>query len=220
MKLATARSRARDLRHGLDKDGIDPAVERRKPPVEPEAPPAMFTFANFVPAFITFQKGRTKEWANEAGKIERHLLPAWGALPLRSITRTHVNELLDAVAGKGLTAGVNRLQALISRMFTVALNKGLVDAHPASRVIKRFTETPRDRALTDNELRELWAGLDAHPLAASDALRLRLLLGDGCRNRRNALGRARPGEGELVVATPTNEKRRARRTLWPSHRQR
>ena len=62
-------------------------------------------------------------------------------------------------------------------MFTVALNRGLIDAHPAARIIKRFKEQARDRVLTDDELRALWAGLDAQPGAASDAVRLRLLLG-------------------------------------------
>ena len=97
---------------------------------EPTAAPA-FTFADFVPVYVAFQKGRTKDWENEAQKIARHLLPAWGPLPLKSITRTHVHDLLDTVTGKGLTLGVNRIQALISRMFTVALDRQLVDAHPA-----------------------------------------------------------------------------------------
>ncbi len=62
-------------------------------------------------------------------------------------------------------------------MFTVALNRGLVEAHPAARIIKRHKELARDRVLTDAELRALHAGLDAQPNAASDAVRLRLLLG-------------------------------------------
>src|SRR5262249_19945623 len=59
----------------------------------------------------------------------------------------------------------------------VALNRGHIDAHPAARLIKRVAEQPRDRVLTDDELRALWTGLDAQPGAASDAVRLRLLLG-------------------------------------------
>lgn len=176
VSLADARTAARDARHAIDVDGIDPAVERRQEPPAPVAEPRVFTFADFVPVFVAFQKGRTKTWQDDEAKIARHILPAWQALPLRSITRTHVHELLDTVAGKGLTVGVNRIQAVISRLFTVALDRGLVDAHPAARVIKRFKEQPRDRVLSDDELRQLWLGLDEHPGAASDAIRLRLLL--------------------------------------------
>jgi len=98
-------------------------------------------------------------------------------MPLRDITRAHVHELLDGLVADGMTVGVNRVQAVVSRLFTVALDRSLIDAHPAARMIKRFKEQPSDRVLTDAELRHLWAGLDAQPGQASDALRLRLLLG-------------------------------------------
>ena len=66
---------------------------------------------------------------------------SWGSLPLREIKRPQIHEVLDTIAGKGLTIGVNRVQAVISRLFTVALDRSLIDAHPAARLIKRFTET-------------------------------------------------------------------------------
>jgi integrase len=180
LSLADARTAALEQRHAIDVKGLDPAAERRNPQPEapePEAPPRPFTFADFVPTFVAFQEGRTKTWRDDRAMIERYLQPVWGALPLRDITRRHVHELLDTVAGQGLTIGVNRLQALISRIFTVALDRSLIDAHPAARMIKRFDEQARTRVLSDDELRALWAGLDAQPGAASDAVRLRLLLG-------------------------------------------
>jgi integrase len=177
VSLGDARKEANEQRALLDK-GVDPVAEweRRTRPVEPEPAPKAFTFSDFVPTFIAFQKGRTSTWRDDENKIHRYLLPAWGALPLREIKRPQVHELLDTIAGQGLTIGVNRVQAVISRMFTVALDRSLIDAHPVARLIKRFKEQPRDRVLTDDELGALWAGLDAQPGAASDALRLRLLL--------------------------------------------
>jgi integrase len=177
LSLADARKQVNEQRALLDK-GIDPIAERERLArvVEPEPAPQAFTFADFVPTFIAFQKGRVSTWQDDENKINKYLLPAWRALPLRDIKRPQVHELLADVAGKGLTTGVNRVQAVISRMFTVALDKCLIDAHPAARMIKRFKEQPRDRVLTDDELRALWTGLDAHPGTASDALRLRVLL--------------------------------------------
>ena len=87
-------------------------------------------------------------------------------------------------------------------MFTVALDRHLVDAHPAARVIKRFSETPRERDLTDDELRTLWAGLDARPGAASDAMRLRLLLGQrGAETAGMLWPRTRPRHRDLDAPT-------------------
>jgi integrase len=177
VSLVDARLTALEQRHAIDLEGKDPAAERRRAPPEPAAAPQVFTFADFAPTFVAFQKGRVKCWRDDAAMLKRYLSPAWGPLPLKAITRTHVHEMLDTVAGKGLTIGVNRLQALISRIFTVALDRGLVDAHPAARVIKRFVEQPRMRVLSDDELRTLSKSLDEQPGVAADALRVRLLLG-------------------------------------------
>ena len=180
VKLAEARTLALEHRHAVDVEGKDPAAERRTPPPEPVPEPELpkaFTFADFVASFVLFQKGKKKTWRDDENMIARYLTPAWGPLPLKDITRTHIHEMLDAASGKGLTIGVNRLQALISRIFIVALDRSLIDANPASKIIKRFDETPREVTLTDDQIRALWSGLDAHPGAAADAIKLRLLLG-------------------------------------------
>ncbi|MEP6918088.1 MAG: site-specific integrase, partial [Acidobacteriota bacterium] len=140
----------------------------------PAAPPAVFTFADLAAVYETFAKGRKKTWKDDVNKTKKYLIPAWGALPVGEITRRHVHELLDTIVAKGMTIGVNRIQAVISRLFTVALDRSLIDAHPAGRMLKRFQEKPSDRVLKDEELRALWAGLDAHPGAAADAMRLLL----------------------------------------------
>lgn len=186
--LADARKAASDRRRDVD-HGIDPVAARRVAEAQAaeakaaEAAAAtaeaarITTFDDFIPIYNTFAKGRKRTAHEDAQKIRRHLQPAWGALPLRDIGRAEVAALLDRLVAGGMTVGVNRVQALISRMFTVALDRGYVDAHPAARMLKRFSENPRDRVLSDDELRALWTGLDAHPGAASDAVRLRLLTG-------------------------------------------
>jgi integrase len=177
--LTTARALALDKRHVLDVEGRDPAAERleREPIAPPTEPTHVFTFEDLAKLYETFAKGRKKSWRDDVAKTRKYLIPQWGAMPLREITRAHVHELLDRLVAQGMTVGVNRIQAVISRLFTVALDRSLVDAHPAARMIKRFQERPSDRVLTDTELRELWKGLDARPGRAADALRLRLLLG-------------------------------------------
>jgi integrase len=179
--LATARALALDKRHLIDVEHRDPLEEERKAQEAPPAPASdaapVFRFNDLAKLYETFAKGRKKSWRDDVGKTKKYLTPRWGQMPLRDITRAHVHELLDGLVAQGMTVGVNRVQALISRLFTVALDRSLVDAHPAARMIKRFKERASDRVLTDAELRALWAGLDAHPGAAADALRLRLLLG-------------------------------------------
>ena len=65
VKLAEARTLALEQRHAVDVDGKDPAAERRIPTPEPEPSPTVFTFADFVPTFIAFQKGRVRKVGNQ-----------------------------------------------------------------------------------------------------------------------------------------------------------
>ena len=179
--LAEARSLALDKRHAVDVEKRDPAAEsraaREAAAHPPQAPAPAFTFADLAQLYEKFAAGRKKTWKDDVAKTKKYLIPAWGSMPLRNITRAHVHELLDTLVAQGMTVGVNRIQAVISRLFTVALDRSLVDAHPAARMLKRFQERPADRVLTDDELRALWEGLDTRPGAAADAMRLRLLLG-------------------------------------------
>src|SRR3954463_3145917 len=178
--LVSARMLALDKRHLLDVERRDPVEEDRARQVTtaevPVAAP-VFTFADLAKLYETFAKGRKKSWRDDVGKMNKYLIPRWGSMPLRDITRAHVHELLDGLVANGMKVGVNRVQAVISRLFTVALDRSLVDAHPAARMMKRFQEKPSDRVLTDDELRELWAALDARTGPAADAMKLRLLLG-------------------------------------------
>ncbi len=179
--LADARGLALTYRRMVEVEKRDPAKERHDEraarAVAPTPTPGAFTFGDLADLYAKVAAGQKKTWRDDVAKITRYLRPAWGAMPLRSLTRVHVHELLDGLVADGMTVGVNRVQALVSKMFTVAVDRSLLDSHPAARMEKRFKERPADRVLTDDELRALWTGLDAHPGRAADALRLRLLLG-------------------------------------------
>jgi hypothetical protein len=66
--------------------------------------------------------------------------------------------------------------------------------------LKRHSEEPRDRVLADDELRALWAGLDARPGRASDVLKLRLLLGQRIEEELNLIERDNPHRSENKCA--------------------
>ena len=72
VSLADARTTALDHRHSIDVEGKDPAAERRTPAPDP---PTSFTFADFIPTFIAFQKGRVKTWRDDRNE-DREVSPA------------------------------------------------------------------------------------------------------------------------------------------------
>jgi hypothetical protein len=120
--LADARTLALGARHSIDVEKRDPAEElraaRQAAKAETPAAPAVFTFGDMAKVYEAFAKGKKKTWQDDIGKVKGYLIPAWGTLPLRDITRRHVHEVLDGFVAKGMTVGVNRVQAVISRLFT------------------------------------------------------------------------------------------------------
>jgi integrase len=89
-------------------------------------------------------------------KIDVELLPHWGDRPIASITRTDVKALLREKARHGPIAA-NRLLALVSKIFTWALDEEIVQASPAVRLPRHAKEQERERALTAEEIKTLWA---------------------------------------------------------------
>ena len=78
--LAEARDLVQDHRHGLDIEDVDPAVERRKPKPDPAPAAPAFTFADFVPVYVKFQKGQHEGLAGTRSRTTtRHLLQSGSA---------------------------------------------------------------------------------------------------------------------------------------------
>jgi hypothetical protein len=89
----------------------DPAAEQRAAREVPSAlpePAPIFTFAHLAKLYETFAKGRKKSWQDDVAKTKKYLIPRWGAMPLRDITRAHVHELLDRLSGTPIGSRAHR----------------------------------------------------------------------------------------------------------------
>ena len=112
----------------------------------------------------------------DAGRIERHIKPILGRLPAAAVVRADVQDFLHRVAA-GDTAATVRVRArgiarvtggrgaasrtvsLLSAIYTWAIGKGLVAAHPV-RGVQRFADRRRERRLSDAEYAALGAALN------------------------------------------------------------
>src|SRR5256885_15231047 len=75
----------------------------------------------------------------------------------------------------------NRLQALVSKIFSFAVDAGLRDDNPCARMARRDVEKAGQRVLSDVEIRLFWDGITASPDVRRTGLALRLALLTGCR---------------------------------------
>jgi integrase len=67
-------------------------------------------------------------------------------------------------------------------MFTFAVSRGILDASPCADIAEPNEETPRERVLSEEELKKIWSGLDEAKMSERTKLALRLLLLIGQRN--------------------------------------
>jgi integrase len=173
MGLEAARTAAHTALLSVQVRASDPAAKRARRNAE--------SFDTLADRFIEdYAKPHKRSWREDARQIRSMCLPRWKGRAAAGITRGDVRDLLGAVARSrgGITA--NRLRALLSKLFRWAVSQDYIPADPASDLPKLAKETTRARVLTDDELRALWARLDAveteDSLPAGVVLWLRLRL--------------------------------------------
>jgi integrase len=153
----------------------DEAAKRRK--AEEDANTLKAVAERYLATEATEKKLRSLETRRR--DLERLVYPKLGASPITAITRKDIRELLDNVAvNKGPVAS-DRLLALLS---TICNWYARQDDAYTSPIIKGMARTSskaraRDRILTDDEIRAVWAAAEAHPSAFGALVMFLLLTG-------------------------------------------
>lgn len=115
-------------------------------------------FSAFAADFIErYAKRNKKSWQEDERELRLHILPVLGELRLQDIKRRDIVVCLDAMRDGGITTRSNRTRSLLHKMFNWAISKALIEYNPVTHT-ERLKEKSRDRVLTDDEIRRLWAG--------------------------------------------------------------
>jgi integrase len=171
LTLAEARVRANDARAQVQR-GVDPIAARE----EAERAKTENGFKSVKAEFIEkYAKLRQRTWQQTENAL-KVAVEAWGERPIKSIRRRDVADLLDEVAARAPYMS-NKLRALLSKLFNWALEREIVDVNPVLGIARRKKYQPRERVLTEVEIRVLWkvTGIVGGPFAA--AVRILLLTG-------------------------------------------
>jgi integrase len=134
-------------------NGADPAREKQTEHAQDE---------NTVQALYELYRSRKEKslrsWSEVRRIMEREVLPVWRHRRVVDIRRRDVRELVEHKA-RIAPIQANRVLQRISAMFTFAVDQDWIEANPAWRIKKPGRERSRDRVLTRDELREVWAAL-------------------------------------------------------------
>ncbi|RTL86442.1 MAG: site-specific integrase [Hyphomicrobiales bacterium] len=181
LSLAAARERVIQTRAGVS-GGADPQKER----VEARAASARVrTFGKLAERYIDEYAKRTKKsWEGDELLLRVHVLPSWAEKRADRITRADASALLDEIA-KRSPSSANRSQTVINKTFNWAVDSGLLSGNPSAGMRKRGgKEKPKDRVLSETEVRLFWRLVETGRVAPAITAALRLIFLTG----------ARPGE--------------------------
>ena len=154
VRAGRARQIAAEL-HAKVKLGHDPAVEKR---IRVER--AAHSLGGLVRKYLSLQVGqlRPNSYRAVARYLQGYVAPLH-ALPVDAIDRQAIAARLNSIEGKSGAVTANRVRAALSAMFAWGMREGLVLANPVINTNKR-EERPRERVLSDAELRLIWRALD------------------------------------------------------------
>ena len=153
LSLADARVRAAKIIRDAQR-GVDPAEAKAEAKRVAQAH-RRNTFGAVAADFMQDHAKNLRTRAEMQRKLDVELLPHWGDRPIAGITRADVKALLREKARVSPIAA-NRLLALISKIFTWALDEEVIGASPAVRLPRHCKEQERERALTADEIKTLW----------------------------------------------------------------
>ena len=132
MKPAEARKAAGELLQKVQ-DGIDPMVERRSMRDDPR--PEIETFDMLLADYLALhanKKMKASTYAETKRSLERDVVDRgkWKKLPLASITKRRVMDLVDGIAAAGAEVHANRIHSRLRALFNWAVSKDRMTASP------------------------------------------------------------------------------------------
>jgi integrase len=172
--LSAARKKADDLRVKVAA-GVNPIDYRRRERDESHSR----TFNELAQRYMREHARRHKRQLSADGdelNLNKHVLPKWGKRDYRHIRRADAIELIEGIVAAGTHTAANRVHALISKVFSFAVDADLLEANPVARLKKRGKEATGKRILSDDEIALFWKKIVLSPVSRTVGLALRLAL--------------------------------------------
>jgi len=192
--VTEARRRARELRVRID-HGEDPLAER-------EAERAAPTMRDLAQRYIDEHLPRKRPGSarDDKSMLRQWIVPGLGSKKVVAVRPADIEALHSKITNSGAPTRANRVVALCSKMFSLAVKWEYRSDNPSKGAIERNAEKKRKRYLSAEEIARLSAALSGCPSQrAADAIRLLMLTGA----RRTEVCAAKWSEFNLEAGTWT-----------------
>lgn len=171
-QTTTARGEAKRLKQLVRANGLDPLADL-------EAERAAPTMASLATRYLEEHSIKRRPSTQEDNEriFRTYILPAWSNRKVAEITFSDVDGLHRRITKSGAKHRANRVVALLSKAFNLAIRWGWRTDNPC-RGIERNPEPERNRYMTGEELERLTVALkDFDDQEAANVIRLLLFTG-------------------------------------------
>jgi site-specific recombinase XerC len=165
MTLSEARAAARAILEQVEQ-GIDPAAENEAKPDTVKAVVATYVERRLKP--------RTRTWQDVEALLRRDVVARWGERPITTIGKRDVRDLIDAITARGSPVVANRVLRYLRGFFRWASANDHTKTDPTLGIDRPHDEQPRERALSESEIKAVWCAFDrmAYPFGVLGQLLL------------------------------------------------
>ena len=186
MTLEEAHEAHSDVRKQLA-NGLDPKAERERERLLREREEQhrqtidAVTVRNVIAEWAWHYARRHRKRPREAVRLLKvNLLgaPHLKDKPAAAISKRDLVLVVDKVLARGSAVMANRMRDLIAQVFNFAAERDLIPASPAAGLRKKpgGDEQPKERKLTDDEIRAFWNGIEDAAVSKPVRLALKLIL--------------------------------------------
>jgi integrase len=150
MTIAEAEDAAQKYRAMIDR-GLDPRSERNR---QLEMPTVReFAEEEYIPQAMLSKR----TYKNDIAKFRDYINPAIGHLRLTEVEPRDIQKLLGSLKDKLSPATINRIQALLSVFFNLAVSWNKLERSPCQHLKKLKEQNKRERFLTPLEISRIMA---------------------------------------------------------------
>ncbi len=170
LRLAEARKKAKDALHAVAHD--------RDPAAESASRRSAIRLVDLGKEYIErHAKPNKRSWKEDQRLLTVELEPALGRRTAKTIERAEVQRLIDAIAARPAPILANRTLSLVRKIYNFGIEKDLVPSNPCVGIPRPAKEAERERVLTDDEIRKVWAACGEFSQEIAAVFRLFLLTG-------------------------------------------
>ena len=117
------------------------------------------TVAALVDSYVEKHVAPLRTAAEIERRIRKNIVPVIGDVRLADFHRRDVNRCVDPITKRGSPIEAARAFEDLRAMLRWAVNRGDLDHNPIDGMKKPATSKPRERVLSDDEVRALWTEL-------------------------------------------------------------